>query len=240
MMGFLHVSVAVLSLLCVGHTAPLTDCETDCETDCDSLIEPLEIQGPEQLLGKWMRVAVSGNNKKIEMMAKNFQDSVWMKLTADNESDVITQTTAVKTFGICLTTTIKLTIRNNTLLPVTTETLNARPLDKSQVTMLKTGCSDCLLFHSEINSLGGKMGGLILMSKRQNVTAAEMEELQKQAACLNLGQPFSLNFDKGICPEPLSPEPDLTENLKSMEQLYKLVRQEEFVKMMTEFIQNRD
>uniref|UniRef100_A0A3Q3LAS9 Uncharacterized protein n=1 Tax=Labrus bergylta TaxID=56723 RepID=A0A3Q3LAS9_9LABR len=28
-----------------------------------------------------------------------------------------------------------------------------------------------------------------LLGKRQNVTAAEMEELQKQAACLNLGQP---------------------------------------------------
>ncbi|XP_060883543.1 uncharacterized protein LOC132954984 [Labrus mixtus] len=232
-MGFLHVSVAVLSLLCVGHTAPLTD--------CDSLVQPLEIQGPEQLLGKWMRVAVSSNNKKLEMAEKNFQDSAWMKLTADNESDVITLTTAVKMFGICLTSTTKLTVRNNTLLPVTTETLNAGPLDKSaQMTLLKTGCSDCLLFHSEINFLGREIGVLILMSKRQNVTAAEMEELQKQAACLNLRQPLSLNFDKGICPEPLSPELDPEEQLKSMAEMYKLVRQEEFIKMMTEFNQMND
>lgn len=41
MMEFVHVVLAVLSLLSVGHSAPATNCE--------SLTQPLEIQGRDQV-----------------------------------------------------------------------------------------------------------------------------------------------------------------------------------------------
>ncbi|CAJ1052120.1 uncharacterized protein LOC117815548 [Xyrichtys novacula] len=192
-MVFIHISViAVLGLLSLGETAPLSS--------CDSLIQPLEIRGPEQLLGKWMRVAVSSDHEEAELL-QAFQDSYWMRLTADNESDVISVMGALKGFGLCFTLTTRLTLVNNTL--------QQYFFVPGNVTLLKTECSDCLLLQTQNYIMGKTYDNLILMSKRQTVTAAEMEELQKQADCLNLIRPFSLSFDRGQCPEPESPGADV-------------------------------
>ncbi|XP_034543204.1 uncharacterized protein LOC117815548 [Notolabrus celidotus] len=201
----IYISLAVLSLLSVVQTAPLSSCE--------SLIQPLAIQGPEQLLGKWMRVALSSNYENTELITKTFQDSYWMRLSADNESDAIDLMGVVKTFGVCLTQTAKMNLVNNTLQPIINETLkpgSPGPLLVSvSINLLKTGCSDCLLFLTRNHLVGHTIEILFLMSKRQTVTAAELEELKKQAECLNLPEPFSLDFERGICPDPQSPEADV-------------------------------
>ncbi|XP_022614398.1 uncharacterized protein LOC111231542 isoform X2 [Seriola dumerili] len=107
MMGFLYVAVAVLSLLSVGQSAPVTDCE--------SLVRPLEIQGRDKLLGKWMYIAESTNVTGSKLLTKMAVESSWGRITAANESDAIDHYQAQKMFGQCFTLRTKLTLRNSTL-----------------------------------------------------------------------------------------------------------------------------
>ncbi|XP_045903695.1 uncharacterized protein LOC123969949 [Micropterus dolomieu] len=191
MTGFIRVAVAVLSLLSVGQSAPVSSCE--------SLIQPLEIQGREQLLGKWMHVAESTEDHNVGVVLKTFRESHSLKITAATESDAVALMGTVKAFGYCVTNTVKMTLGNSTLQP---RTINISPT----VNLLKTGCSDCLLLQFYYQMTGRNLKVLQLLSKRQTVTAAELEEFKKQAECLNFAQPFSLDQDEGVCPEPQETE----------------------------------
>nr|XP_046268135.1 uncharacterized protein LOC124071551 [Scatophagus argus] len=204
MMRFIHVAVAVLSLLAVGQSAPVTS--------CDSLIQTLEISGREQLLGKWFQVAESTNNRDAELIAKSLRESLWIKISAANGNDDIALMFTAKASSLCLTTTNKATLKNNTIQPaIANETLKhlLPPVPLPTISLLKTGCTECLVLHSQYQMFRSTIGVLQLLSKRRTVTAAEMEEFKKQAECLNLPQPFSLNPDAGVCSEPPSQDTEM-------------------------------
>ncbi|XP_073323893.1 uncharacterized protein [Pagrus major] len=197
-MRFIHVAVAVLSLLSVGQSAPVTS--------CDSLTQTLEITR-EQMLGKWMVVAESSSNQKVEDLKKDFLESYWMKVTAIDNSDAVIVISSAKAFGICFTAALKMTLENGTfqlVLPNVTLRHTLQSGSVPEMNFLKTDCSDCLLFQAQQYAFGRKLSGLQLLSKRRTVTADEMGDFKKQAECLNLLQPFSYNPEADVCTEPPS------------------------------------
>ncbi|XP_051241617.1 uncharacterized protein LOC127355148 [Dicentrarchus labrax] len=185
MMVFIHVAVAVLCLLTGGHSAPVTSCE--------DLIRPIEIQGRDQLLGKWTLVSESTTVPGSKMLTKMLVESAWVKVTVADESDALSVFQAQKMFGRCFTLTSKMTLKNSTLSMV-------RPVTATQV-LLNTGCPDCLVVYSNYTIGESIYSGLQFTSRRRKVSAAELEEFKKQVDCLNLPSPAILDPEKGFCPD---------------------------------------
>ncbi|XP_034739172.1 uncharacterized protein LOC117951528 [Etheostoma cragini] len=185
MMSFIHVAVAVLSLLSSGQSAPVTSCE--------SLIKPIEISGTEELLGKWTYIGESTNIPASKLLTKMFVESARVEITAADESGAINAFQSQKMFGRCFTLTTRMTLANHTLSIV-------QPFNGSEV-LLTTGCPDCLASYINYDIGGRTYSGLQLLSKRNKVTAAELEEFTKQVECLNLPAPSILDPERGFCPD---------------------------------------
>ncbi|XP_030596505.1 uncharacterized protein LOC115787874 [Archocentrus centrarchus] len=230
MMEFLHVAVAVFSLLSLGRSVPVTSCE--------NLIQSREIHG-NQLLGKWTLIGESTNMTEAKMLTKMFVDSAWVNVTAADRTDTFNSLHSQKMLGICFAVKISMTLANNTL---TVES----PYQASSV-LLNTGCPDCLVIYSNTSYGSLTFKGLQLLSRRVKVSAAELAEFRKQAECLNLPSPAILDSEKGFCPDPaLTPETmtiDLTSSLGSLNsgdfsQIEKLFRDNDGIKTLSDSIQS--
>ncbi|XP_076741114.1 uncharacterized protein LOC143419013 [Maylandia zebra] len=186
MMEFVHVAVAVLGLLSLGHSAPVTSCE--------NLIQPLEIHG-NQLVGKWTQIAASTGIPGSKMLMKMLVVSAWMNTTAATEANKFNNLYIQKMMGKCFALKTTMTLVNNSL------ELN----NQSSAVLLNTGCPDCLVIFAN-DTIGRTTSKLNLLSRRTKVSAAELEEFTKQAECLNLQPPAIMDSEKGFCPDPaLSP-----------------------------------
>ncbi|XP_037620644.1 uncharacterized protein LOC119485262 [Sebastes umbrosus] len=185
MMKFIHAAVVVLSLLSVGQSAPVIDCER--------LVQPLEFTGREQLLGKWTYIAEATNIPASQLMTKMLVDSARTNITAAaDESDIINLQT-LKMFGRCFTVTSKMTVGNSTL-------SMDKPVIGSGV-LLTTSCPDCTVSYSNYTIGGRSYQSIQLMSRRDKLTAAELQEFTKQVECVNLPAPAILDPEKGFCPD---------------------------------------
>ncbi|XP_059197236.1 uncharacterized protein LOC131977794 isoform X3 [Centropristis striata] len=184
-MKFIHVAVAVLSLLSVGQSAPVSSCE--------SLIQPREINGTEQLLGTWTYIAEATNIPSSTLLTEMFVESWRVKVTAANESDTMNFSQAKKMLGRCFTLTYKATLEKNTLTSVI-----GHPLPFSTA-LLSTGCPDCNVFYTNVTIGGRTVHSAKLISRRDKVAAAELEEFTKQVECLNLPAPAIMDPEKGFC-----------------------------------------
>ncbi|XP_073323918.1 uncharacterized protein [Pagrus major] len=217
MMGFVHVAVAVLSLLSVGQSAPVNNCE--------SLTKLIEIQS-DQLLGKWMVLAESTNIPGSKKLTKMFVESSWVKITASNESGVMDVFQSQKMFDTCFTISATMKLENGTL-------SMEKPAKASEV-LLKTSCPDCLVISANYTMGQNTFGALQLLSKRAKVTAAELEEFAKQVECTGLPPPAFLDPEKGVCPDDSSSQEtettDLTDVMTDIpevfDQLQKLINTE--------------
>ncbi|XP_026026535.1 uncharacterized protein LOC113024095 isoform X2 [Astatotilapia calliptera] len=105
MMEFVHVAVAVLGLLSLGHSAPVTSCE--------NLIQPREIHG-NQLVGKWTQIAESTGIPGSKMLTKMLVETAWMNITAANEANTFNNLHIQKMMGMCFTLKTNMTLVNNT------------------------------------------------------------------------------------------------------------------------------
>ncbi|KAK2816952.1 hypothetical protein Q5P01_025143 [Channa striata] len=184
-MEFVHLAVTVLGFLSVGHSAPVTNCET--------LIQPIEFQR-DQLLGKWIYLAESTDIAGTQLLTKMFFESTWWKLTAaENEDDGLRGVYFSKMAGFCSTFSVNLKLVNNTISAVRPYTMSA--------TLLKTGCPDCIVSLGK-HTIGRNMYTSVqLMSRRRRVTDAELNEFKKQAECLNLPSLAILDQEKDLCPD---------------------------------------
>lgn len=204
MRGFIHAALVVLCFLSGGHSVPVTNCE--------NLTQRIQIQGREQLLGKWIYAAESTNVAGSKFLTKAFVDSSWVKITAGNESDALDAIQVQKMLGSCFSITSKMTLANSTLYA-------AQPVIATEV-LLNTGCPDCIVIYGNYTIGGSIFRGLQLLSKRTQVTAAELEEFNKQVQCLNLPLPAILNPEKGLCPEQsLSQDTEIMDLTGVMEKL---------------------
>ncbi|XP_062284719.1 uncharacterized protein LOC133990415 isoform X2 [Scomber scombrus] len=160
MMGLVHVILAVLSLLTVGQSAPVTSCE--------SLTKQVEIKGRNQLLGKWMHIGESTTIAGFKLLTKAFLETSWAHVSAADESDAINVFQSRKMLGDCFTATTKMTLENNSLYMV-------NPISVPEV-LLSSGCPDCLVLQTNYTFGGSTYKGLQLLSRRARVTDAEMDE----------------------------------------------------------------
>ena len=203
-MGLVHVILAVLSLLTIGQSAPVTSCE--------SLTKQVEIIGRNQLLGKWMYIGESTTIAGFKLLTKALVETSWARISAADESDAINVFQSQKMLGRCFTATTKMTLGNNTLSMV-------HPMHVSEV-LLSTGCPDCLVLQTNFTFGGSTYKGLQFMSRRARVTDAEMDEFKKQVECLNLPPPTVLDPEKGFCPDESNLQEtettDLTTDISSM------------------------
>ncbi|XP_026215990.1 uncharacterized protein LOC113162173 [Anabas testudineus] len=199
-MESVHVALAVLSLLSVGHSAPVTSCE--------SLVRPLELNR-DQLLGKWSFIAESSDITAAKLLTDMFVDTVSAQITA-NDADGIDVLYMQKMLGRCFSLTVSTTLANNTL-------SMAQPYVSSSI-RLSSGCPDCLVFSTKSTIGTFTYFSLQLLSKRSKVTAAELEEFKKQAECLDLLSPAVLDGDKGFCSldSQEAETTDLTESMKRL------------------------
>ncbi|XP_005809135.1 uncharacterized protein LOC102237042 [Xiphophorus maculatus] len=186
MMESLHVAVAVLSLLSLGQTAPTTNCE--------SLTQQIQMPGRDQLLGRWNYIAESTDMRGSKELLEMSRGTVWLNYVAATEENIMIGSMHLKTFGLCFSMTFKSTLENNTL------TLTY-PYSSTGF-HLKTGCPDCLVMYSNITFGRSSYRGVQLLSRRQKVSAAELEEYKKQVECLHLPEAAILNSEQGFCPDP--------------------------------------
>ncbi|KAM4604170.1 uncharacterized protein ACJ7VT_018754 [Polymixia lowei] len=189
MMEVVYVAAVVLSLLSVGQSAPLNDCE--------NLIRPLENPGTDMILGTWVIIAMSADVPGMNELAKNASESSWFNYTAGSQNNTITVTQAQKLFGQCINLKFSMTFENKSFHIV-------KPI-RSSVVLLNTVCPDCFLGHEKTIIGGTTFGALHLLSKRRTVTAAELDEFEKQVKCLNLPSPVIMDPEKDLCPDPQTP-----------------------------------
>ncbi|XP_022070017.1 uncharacterized protein LOC110965327 [Acanthochromis polyacanthus] len=208
-MGLVHVALVVLNLLSAGQSAPVTSCE--------SLLQPLEIQGRDQLLGRWTYIGESTDIPGSRTLTKMIVQTSWLNITAGDSNDTINTVQNQKAMGLCLTLSYKQTLKNNTI-------SMEQPYPGSAI-LLNTGCPDCLVFYSNYTIGESTYKGVQLLSRRPKVSITEMEEFRKQIMCLNLPKPAVLDPEKGFCfEEPQGMSFDLTDSFNSMssDQLNKL------------------
>ncbi|CAI5680159.1 unnamed protein product [Oreochromis niloticus] len=227
MMEFVHVAVAVLGLLSLGHSAPVTSCE--------NLLQPREIYGS-QLLGKWMLLAESTSIPGSKMLLQMLMENTWVKITAASEADTFHSLQIQKMMGKCFTWKKNMTLVNNTLTVVGDYRVSG--------VLLNTGCPDCLVIYSNMTMGRIKVRALQLLSTRVRVSAAELEEFTKQAECLNLQPPAIMDLEEGLCPDPtLAPETNFTDRTtdtissEELSLLEELLSSESGVKTFLDMIQ---
>ncbi|CAL9700320.1 unnamed protein product [Knipowitschia caucasica] len=178
-------TVALLSLLHVGHTAPAIN--------CDSLTQKINIDSGNPLLGNWMYIAETSTVPGTKALTKKFVDSVVVNVTPlpDNRSIKFTQ--IQKTFGNCMSLSTIILVANNTM-------QMTKPYISSE-TLLTTGCPDCLVIMGNFTLGSSYYQSLVLLSKRRILSSAELDEFKNQASCLNLPAPAFLDPEKELCSE---------------------------------------
>ncbi|KAM4604122.1 uncharacterized protein ACJ7VT_018729 isoform 2-T2 [Polymixia lowei] len=186
MMEVVYVAAVVLSLLSVGQSAPLNDCE--------NLIRPRENPDIDMMLGKWAFIAASVDVPLTNKLLKNVVESAWLNYTAGSQNNTLTVTLANKMSGLCFKLQVNMTFENNTF--------HIIQIFHYSGVLLNTVCPDCLLIYNK--PIEGSTT-LHLFSKRRTVTAAELDEFQKQVKCLNLPSPVILDPEKDLCPDPQPP-----------------------------------
>ncbi|XP_012711197.2 uncharacterized protein LOC105920215 isoform X2 [Fundulus heteroclitus] len=177
MMEFVHVAIVVFSLLSLGQSAPVTNCE--------SLTKPIKINGTDQLLGRWNYVGWS-TNMVLGSIVALFAEPGWLHITATDQHDLLITSDYLKMFDTCETMISNMTLKNNTFIT-----------DKSTVSLLTTTCPDCLVQYS---TGPGSERHLEFLSRRTAVTDAELEEFKKQVECLNLRKSKILDPKRELCP----------------------------------------
>ncbi|KAF1391968.1 hypothetical protein PFLUV_G00047580 [Perca fluviatilis] len=175
MMKTLCVAVVVLSLTSVCQPAPLV---------CEKLLKPVDKAS--DISGSWYFIAMTSNTCLVTTLLNYVSwPSVSLKITSKNTPNVYESNYILKMYGYCDTASEEFLLENNKIFYDINNTRVAEP-----DVLLQSGCSDCLVVKGEEN-----IDSLLLFSRRQNVSAAELKEFEKQAECLGWAKPEVLNTD---------------------------------------------
>ncbi|XP_032369772.1 uncharacterized protein LOC116688082 isoform X2 [Etheostoma spectabile] len=180
MMKTLCVAVVVLSLTSVGHPAPLV---------CEQLQKSVNISP--DLSGRWYCIAISTEFcVATAIMNAVYWPSLALDFTSKDTPNIYAVNLKSKVHGYCnirSESDRQSGSNNDTVSGVAS---NDAPTAKPMV-LLQTGCPDCFVLKENIDTLKN----VILFSRRQTVSAAELNEFEKQAECLGLTVPHTLNTD---------------------------------------------
>nr|XP_033480783.1 uncharacterized protein LOC117255739 [Epinephelus lanceolatus] len=180
-------AVVLLGLLSLGQSAPLSS--------CDSLVKPITVSH-DDMLGKWVYIGGSSDLPGSRSLGR-LLSSVWLNITATTQNNILNIIQAQRTYGKCSSLTYNVTFENSTI-------IIEQPFYLKEV-YLKTDCSDCLVVYEEIISGKETFTTLLLFSRRQSVSPADVEMFKKQAECLQMPSPIMTDTNSELCPEDSSP-----------------------------------
>ncbi|XP_023274890.1 uncharacterized protein LOC111664515 [Seriola lalandi dorsalis] len=186
------VAVALLSLLSLGHSAPVSS--------CDSLVKPKTISN-EDMLGRWLYIGGSSDLPGSRSLG-HLLTSAWLDITATTQSNILNLVQTQRIYGDCSSLTYNVTFENSTM-------LIEQPFYLKEV-YLKTDCSDCLVVHEEVVSGKDTFTSLLLFSRRKSVSPDALEMLKKQAECLHMPSPIMIEPNYEICPDNILPSEGLS------------------------------
>lgn len=184
--------VVLLSLLSLGHSAPLSS--------CDNLVKPITISS-EDMLGRWLYIGGSSDLPGSRSLG-HLLTSVWIDITATTQSNILHLVQAQRINSDCSSLTYNVTFENSTM-------LIEQPFYLREV-YLPTDCSDCLIVYEEIISGKDTFTSLMLFSKRQSVSPDVLKMLKRQAECLRMPSPIIINTNYEICPDNIPTSDGLT------------------------------
>ncbi|XP_034726358.1 saxitoxin and tetrodotoxin-binding protein 1-like isoform X1 [Etheostoma cragini] len=205
MMKLLCVAVVVLSLISVGQPAPLV---------CEKLLKPVD-KAPD-FPGIWYLVAMTSDTCVVTTLLNYvLWPSVSLNITSMNTPNVYKGNYRFKMYGYCETDSEEFFSKKNMVFDVD---VNNAPVDEPDM-LLQSGCSDCFI----VKRVDKDIDMLMLFSRRQNVSAAELNEFEKQAECLGWAKPEVINSDHDIenC---LSLDDDDTDNLELIPMIFQRLR----------------
>ncbi|XP_031157700.1 saxitoxin and tetrodotoxin-binding protein 1-like [Sander lucioperca] len=180
MMKTLCVAVVVLSLTSVCQPAPLV---------CEKLQKPVD-KAPD-FSGSWYLIAMTSDTCLVATLLNYvFWPSISLNITSKNTPNVYEGNYRIKMYGYCDTDSEDFLLENNKIFDVD---INNAPVGEPDV-VLQSGCSDCFV----VKRVDKDINILLLFSRRQNVSAAELKEFEKQAECLGWAKPEVLNTDHDI------------------------------------------
>ncbi|KAK2861819.1 hypothetical protein Q5P01_001352 [Channa striata] len=175
-MKTLCVAVVVLSLSSVCRPAPLA---------CDKLLKPVD-KSPD-LSGRWFVIAMSSDVCLIPALLNSLLwPSFAVDFTAQSTPNIYESNVTFKILDYCGAEPETIFFERNILFDVDS---NNAPIDTAEV-LLHTGCPDCLILKGN-----DSIDSLLLLSRRQKVTEAELKEFRMQADCLEWSEPEVLNSD---------------------------------------------
>ncbi|XP_010751932.2 uncharacterized protein LOC104937408 [Larimichthys crocea] len=173
--------VGLLSLLSMGHSAPLSG--------CDSLIKPISVSS-EDILGSWLYIGGSSDLPGTRSLGR-LMTSVSLNVTATAQSNILNIVQAQRVYGQCSKLVYNVTFENSTM-------SIEQPFYLKEG-YLPTDCSDCLVAYEEITAGKDKFTSLLLFSRRKSVSAADVEMLRRQAECLQMPSPMIIDTNYEIC-----------------------------------------
>ncbi|XP_076026349.1 uncharacterized protein LOC143016102 [Genypterus blacodes] len=178
--------LTLLSLLSLGHTAPVNN--------CDVLTKPIHIS-KQEILGKWIYISGSSNIPGSRSLAY-LMNSVLVEITATAQDNILNIYQSQRIVGQCSTWNYNVTFENSTL---TVE----EPFPLKEV-YLPTDCPDCLVIVEDIVLGEDKFTSLLLFSKSRSVSPAVVETFKRQAECLQMASPLMSDPNNEICPHSTS------------------------------------
>ncbi|XP_045902882.1 uncharacterized protein LOC123969478 [Micropterus dolomieu] len=183
--------VVLLSLLSLGHSTPLSS--------CDSLVKPIPISN-EDMLGRWLYIGGSSDLPGSRSLG-HLLTSVWLDVTATSQSNILNLVQTQRIYGECSSLTYNVTFENSTM-------LIEQPFYLKEV-YLATDCSDCLVVYEKVISGSDTFTSLLLFSRRKSVSTADLVMLKRQAECLRMPSPIMIDTNYEICPDNISPSEGL-------------------------------
>ncbi|XP_051940258.1 uncharacterized protein LOC127613321 isoform X2 [Hippocampus zosterae] len=174
------VVVLLLGLLSVGRTAP--------PINCDALLKPINISN-EQMLGRWLYIGGSSDLPGSRSLG-HLLNSIWLDIRATSLSNVLTIFQTQRIYGECSGMIYNVTMENSTM-------LIERPFYLKEV-YLQTNCSDCLVVYEEVKSNQDAFRSLLLFSRQQSISPADVEMLKMQAKCLQMPSPLMMDPSYGL------------------------------------------
>ncbi|KAM8756998.1 uncharacterized protein AB9X84_009990 [Acanthopagrus schlegelii] len=182
-MKTLCVAVVVLSLTSVCQPASLA---------CEKLLKPADTS-PE-FSGTWYVIAVSsGSCFVMALLDAMFLISVKVGIDSKETPNLYDAHFTVKINGLCTNASVPLFFVNNTIFDA-----DGNNVPTGKVAVLQySGCPDCYVVKG-----GDDTDAMMLTSRRQNLTAAELKEFETQSRCRGWTKTIVLNSDHNYadCP----------------------------------------
>lgn len=178
----------IMFALCVGLLLGVASVGCSSSLPCEDLTRPLDQLGPDLFVGRWAFVAAGLSNPVHE---EKFQSRDSASFVFVNGTSGLQLTRSVSSNGTCQYTRSVLTPPEGGRFNYITSNIT--------LSVLRTSCPDCLVFHSHRKSDDHQH--VYLFSRRRDVKKEEMEEFESQVNCFKITRVVQADPTKELCPD---------------------------------------